>query len=105
MDLGATVCTRRSPRCDECPLAADCRWRAAGGPDPAAPAGRQSPFAGSDRQGRGRLVDALRRGPVPLDALAAAAGWPDDPARARRAADSLVADGLAVLRDRELALP
>jgi A/G-specific adenine glycosylase len=27
MDLGATVCTRARPRCDECPVAADCRAR------------------------------------------------------------------------------
>jgi A/G-specific adenine glycosylase len=105
MDLGALVCTRRGPRCDGCPLVAECRWRAVGGPDPAAPAGRQSRFAGSDRQGRGRLVDAIRRAPVPLESLGAAAGWPDDPVRARRAADSLVADGLAVLRDGALSLP
>ena len=104
MDLGALVCTRRDPLCDECPLAAQCSWRAAGGPDPAAPASRQSRFAGSDRQGRGRLVDAIRRTPVPVDALAGAAGWPGDPDRARRAADSLVADGLAVLRDGRLEL-
>ena len=30
MDLGATVCTRSSPRCDVCPLAADCAAHAAG---------------------------------------------------------------------------
>ncbi|HTQ36305.1 MAG TPA: A/G-specific adenine glycosylase [Steroidobacteraceae bacterium] len=30
MDLGATVCTRRQPRCGECPLAADCAAHAAG---------------------------------------------------------------------------
>jgi len=30
MDLGATVCTRGKPRCDACPLAADCVARAAG---------------------------------------------------------------------------
>jgi A/G-specific adenine glycosylase len=67
--------------------------------------GRQSRFEGSDRQGRGRLVDALRAAPVPLDALAVAAGWPDDAARARRAADTLVADGLAVVVDGTLTLP
>src|SRR5687768_10951238 len=105
MDLGATVCTRRDPSCGECPLADACAWRARGGPDPAAPASRQSRFVGSDRQGRGRLVDAIRVAPVQVESLAAAAGWPDDPLRARRAADSLVADGLAVLRDGELALP
>jgi A/G-specific adenine glycosylase len=27
MDLGATVCTRTKPRCDVCPLTADCRAR------------------------------------------------------------------------------
>ncbi len=30
MDLGATVCLPRSPRCDQCPVRADCRARAAG---------------------------------------------------------------------------
>jgi A/G-specific adenine glycosylase len=95
MDLGALVCTRRSPACDTCPLAPTCAWRASGGPDPAAPASRQSRFVGSDRQGRGRLVDALLDGPVPPVALAEVMGWPDDPVRAGRVAAGLVADGLA----------
>jgi A/G-specific adenine glycosylase len=30
MDLGATVCTKREPRCDACPVAADCVARATG---------------------------------------------------------------------------
>ena len=30
MDLGATICTRTKPRCDNCPLAADCAAHAAG---------------------------------------------------------------------------
>ncbi|MGH9151435.1 MAG: A/G-specific adenine glycosylase, partial [Acidimicrobiales bacterium] len=69
-------------------------------PDPAVGSagagGGQSRFVGSDRQGRGRLVDALRRGPLAWAEVAAAAGWPDDPDRARRVAATLVADGLAV---------
>lgn len=113
IDLGATVCTRRSPRCGACPLAAAgaCAWAAAGGdgPDPAdGSAGvgrRQSTFAGSDRQGRGRLVDALRRGPVPPDQLAVACGWADDPDRARRVAGQLMAEGLAVNPRGSLQLP
>lgn len=107
VDLGATVCTRREPHCGSCPLAGACGWRAAGAvPDPAAPPSRQSAFAGSDRQGRGRLVDALvRSGAIPPESLAACAGWPDDPERARRAAASLVADGLAVDVDGHLRLP
>ena len=113
MDLGAVVCRRRAPACDGCPWQGRCAWHLAGhpDPDPAAPAARQSRFAGSDRQGRGRLVAALRRGPVPSDlaSVADVCGWPDDPARAARVADSLVADGLAVLGTAEgrdvLALP
>jgi A/G-specific adenine glycosylase len=98
-DLGATVCTAR-PRCDECPLRRQCAWRRQGdgAPDPwrASPVSRpQSTFAGSDRQGRGRLLDALRRGPVSRGELAAACGWPDDGARAERVAGDLVAEGFA----------
>jgi A/G-specific adenine glycosylase len=111
LDLGATVCVRRSPRCDACPLAARCAWAVRGwdGPDPAdgsaGTSSRQSRFAGSDRQGRGRLVQTLRTGPLELDRLADAAGWPDDPERARRVADTLVGDGLAEYVDGQLALP
>jgi len=103
IDLGATVCLRRSPKCGECPVRVHCHWQ--DGPDPAAPAHKQSTFAGSDRQGRGRLVDAMRTSPVALDGIAEAAGWPDDPARAHRVADTLVVDGLAIEVDGELRLP
>jgi A/G-specific adenine glycosylase len=111
LDLGATVCTRRSPRCEECPIVRQCRWAATGwtGVDPAdGSAGvsvPQSRFEGSDRQGRGRLVQALRTGPVSVDRLADAAGWSDEPDRATRIADGLVADGLAEYVDGHLALP
>jgi A/G-specific adenine glycosylase len=100
LDLGATVCTKRSPACGACPVASSCRWRAAGGADPAiGSAGTgslQSRFEGSDRQGRGRFVAALRRGPVAEPDIAEACGWPDDRGRAERAVSTLAADGLAV---------
>lgn len=97
MDLGARVCTSRRPACAACPLADCCRWRTEGyrQPDPGSPPTRQSPFAGSDRQGRGRLVEALRRRPLRASELAAAAGWPADERRAQRVADDLVGEGLA----------
>jgi A/G-specific adenine glycosylase len=56
---------------------------------------RQSAFAGSDRQGRGRLLQALRQGGVRAGELAAACGWPDDRARAERVAAALVDEGFA----------
>ena len=103
-DLGALVCTKRAPACESCPIVASCAWARAGWPDPDPVGGSagistpQSTFAGSDRQGRGRLVDALRRGPVAQRDLPAVMGWPDV-ARAERVAETLVADGLAVRAD------
>ena len=105
LDLGATVCTSRAPACGACPVRRRCRWAAAGHPPPDPARGSagvstaQERFAGSDRQGRGRLVAALRRGPVAADDLATATGWPEDPGRARRVSEAVVAEGLAV-RDR-----
>lgn len=108
LDLGALVCEAKSPRCDDCPVLDSCAWRRQG-PDPsrlsAGVSRAQSRFAGSDREGRGRLVHALRNGSLDRRSLARAAGWPDDPARARRVADTLVTDGLAVWDGRRLALP
>jgi A/G-specific adenine glycosylase len=100
LDLGATVCTARNPSCGSCAVAATCGWARDGRPEPDPSvgtfgvSGRQSRFADSDRQGRGRLVDALRSGPVTGADLAAAMGWPADPQRAERVAVTLVADGL-----------
>jgi A/G-specific adenine glycosylase len=97
-DLGATVCTAARPACTRCPLRRQCVWRRLGGDDPwrASPAARrQSTFAGSDRQGRGRLLEALRLGVVRAPAIADACGWPDDAARADRIAAELVEEGFA----------
>jgi A/G-specific adenine glycosylase len=111
MELGAVVCRRRRPDCAACPSRAGCAWAAAGlaAPDPAdGSAGvsvGQSRFEGSDRQGRGRLVDALCRGPVPHADLPAVMGWPTDPGRAARVAATLVTDGLAVDDGTALHLP
>jgi A/G-specific adenine glycosylase len=97
MEIGAVLCTARAPACGGCPLARSCAWFNAPdrGPDPAPPGSRQTRFEGSDRQGRGRLVDALRSGPVPSRRVGVVCGWPEDPVRARRVADGLVAEGLA----------
>lgn len=110
-DLGALICTRRDPACEGCPIRGHCAWYRAGRPAPdpvtgsAGIATPQSTFAGSDRQGRGRLVDALRRGPVAFARAADVAGWPGDPRRAQRVVEQLVADGLARLDGDVLSLP
>jgi A/G-specific adenine glycosylase len=46
MELGATVCTARAPRCGECPLAPGCAAAAAGGPRVARCRASRTPTAG-----------------------------------------------------------
>jgi len=90
MDLGATVCLARVPRCGQCPLASDCPSR--GTRDE--PARKQSRFEGSFRQRRAvtlRLVAAAAAARADLD---------------RDAVDALVEDGLVVLlADGRVSLP
>jgi A/G-specific adenine glycosylase len=75
MDLGATVCIARVPRCGECPLASACPSRG----QRFEPLRKQGPFEGSFRQRRGAALRALLAGVDPGDEEAVAA---------------LVADGL-----------
>lgn len=93
MELGATVCTARAPRCGLCPLS-DCAWRAAGYPTANAPARRVQRYAGTDRQVRGRLLDVLRDNDSPVTRAQLDVAWLTDPAQRDRALDSLLVDGL-----------
>ncbi|WP_163748179.1 A/G-specific adenine glycosylase [Mycolicibacterium helvum] len=93
MELGATVCTARSPKCGVCPLSV-CAWRAAGYP-PATTAPRPSQrYAGTDRQVRGRLLDVLRGSSSPVLREQLDVVWLTDTAQRDRALDSLLVDGL-----------
>ena len=107
MELGALVCTKRSPSCGACPVHTWCRWRGQGD-DPAvgsaAVSRPQARFEGSDRQLRGRLVDALRAGPVARSAVAEHIAETDQD-RIDRIVAGLVRDGLAVEEDETLRLP
>ena len=85
MELGALICTAARPRCQICPLRAECRayaaWRAAdeavfsSTPAPPKPARkvaeRAVPFTATPRYFRGRVIAALRELP-PGDWLALA---------------------------------
>jgi A/G-specific adenine glycosylase len=93
MELGATVCTARSPRCGKCPLST-CTWRALGFPPDTTPARRPQRYAGTDRQARGRLLDVLRDGDGPVTRAQLDLAWTSDTAQRARALDSLLVDGL-----------
>ena len=89
MDLGATVCIARIPRCDVCPLADACPSR--GIRDE--PARKQDPFAGSFRQ---RRADTLR---LVAHSSRVLASLDDEAVR------SLERDGLVVVDEGTVALP
>jgi A/G-specific adenine glycosylase len=94
MDLGATICTARRPRCGICPLTA-CPSRGRVADAPRRAAGRPR-FEDTDRYARGRVVAALAHG-GPLPAL--------EPARLERVLGGLERDGLVVREGATVALP
>ena len=81
MDVGATFCKPRKPRCGPCPARAECRFASlSGAPSPNPPAAprsvtdpgrvtahtareRSAPFATTSRWLRGRILDLLRDAP------------------------------------------
>ncbi|MGO4202329.1 A/G-specific adenine glycosylase [Rhodococcus sp. TAF43] len=93
MELGATVCTARTPDCASCPLAT-CAWVEAGRPAHVGEPRKVQKFAGTDRQVRGKLMDVLRDSSHPVERARLDLVWLSDPGQRDRALDSLLVDGL-----------
>jgi A/G-specific adenine glycosylase len=89
MDLGATVCLARIPRCGVCPLAAECPSRGRR----YAPLRKQSRFEGSFRQRRARTLRLVAEADRRLEELD------------RDAVASLSRDGLVQVEADVVALP
>ena len=89
MDLGATVCLARIPRCGVCPLAAECPSRGRR----YAPLRKQSRFEGSFRQRRARTLRLVAERDQPVAELD------------RKAVQSLARDGLVKVQADVVALP
>ena len=99
MDLGATICVSRAPRCDACPVADSCRSR--GRVQRSAPR-RQAAYATSTRRLRGLALKRLAASEgVARRTLARELA----DIRADHVIDALIADGLVVERGRALSLP
>jgi A/G-specific adenine glycosylase len=98
MELGAVVCTAKSPRCGTCPVEDRCAWNAAGRPAHTGPPRRGQAYAGTDRQVRGRLLDIVRTSDAPVARAALDAAW-DDAEQHERCLQSLLADGLVTQED------
>jgi len=89
MDLGATVCLARIPRCGACPLAGECPSRGRRYEPPR----KQGPFEGSFRERRARTLRLVADTARPLAELDA------------QAVDSLRRDGLVEVAGGSVALP
>ena len=89
MDLGATVCIARVPRCDACPLADACPSRGRR----YEPLRKQSRFEGSFRQRRARTLRLVAESPRPFASLDA------------DAVRSLERDELVLVEDELVSLP
>ncbi len=111
MDLGATICTARAPKCGICPMRKVC---AAAPVDPAAlerarPKRAAIPFEHTTRFARGRVIDRLRRlaagQGVSLLVLHRELAMPDrTPDDLKAIVESLVRDGLVRVHRRQVAL-
>jgi A/G-specific adenine glycosylase len=89
MDLGATICLARVPRCGACPLAPGCPSRGSR----FEPLRNQGPFEGSFRQRRARTLRAVSAAPRALDELD------------RDVVDALARDGLISVAGNVVDLP
>ncbi len=102
MDVGATICTPRSPRCGDCPAVLWCRFAAGERGEPSVlpkQRPRSAPFPSTRRWLRGRVLDRARS--------AQDASWcayPDaigshEPAAVREAVLALAREGLLEARE------
>jgi A/G-specific adenine glycosylase len=96
MDLGATVCTARAPRCGACPVTS-CRSRGTVRAAPRRAPGTSRRFEDTERFVRGRIVAELAGGAVPADGYG--------PGRFARAVAALERDGLVIREGDTLRLP
>jgi A/G-specific adenine glycosylase len=105
MELGALLCTAKSPKCAQCPIVELCAWHRLGRPAHDGPPRRGQTYAGTDRQARGRLLAVLREATSPVEKSAFESVWRAAEQR-ERALTGLLTDGLAVkLPDGRYRLP
>jgi A/G-specific adenine glycosylase len=101
MELGATVCRSRSPRCDACPVARGCPSRGRVVPVRVA---RQPAFTGSTRETRGRILRILAAAPGHAIPTSQAVALGTDPGVAAQLVAALEREGLVHRRGGNLHL-
>lgn len=123
MDFGATVCTRKTPLCDQCIVASLCKanqqatqegyasytdkLRAQPRTERQSKKDRGKRFEETDRYFRGRIIDTLREGKKPMEELYSHIYLHhhlEDRVRFGRLIESLLTDGLIQIQGTEVLL-
>ena len=99
MDIGATICLARRPRCAACPLRGGCAYRGAEEP----PRRKQTAFADSERRVRGAIIRRLATATSPMTVRALRRGIGD--VRVSRLVVVLEREGLVEVSDKGVRLP
>ena len=99
MDLGATICVAKPPRCEVCPIRAICDYDGVA----VVPRRKQSPFGASDRRVRGAIVRRLALSTRGVKVETLRRGIND--ARVPRLVQALAREGLVEVSSGSVRLP
>jgi A/G-specific adenine glycosylase len=102
MELGALICTATKPKCEICPLAHSCLWRASGYPPSQTTKKKVQKWHGTDRQCRGVVIKHLRH-TKKADQAKLAELW-DNESQLEKCLAALLKDGLITQKNKSFSL-
>jgi A/G-specific adenine glycosylase len=102
MELGALICTATKPKCEICPLAHSCLWRASGYPPSQTTKKKVQKWHGTDRQCRGVVIEHLRHTKKAEQAKLAEL-W-DNESQLEKCLAALLKDGLITQKNKSFSL-
>jgi len=102
MELGALICTATKPKCEICPLAHSCLWRASGYPPSQTTKKKVQKWHGTDRQCRGVIIEHLRH-TKKADQAKLAELW-DNESQLEKCLAALLKDGLITQKNKSFSL-
>jgi A/G-specific adenine glycosylase len=102
MELGALICTATKPKCEICPLAHSCLWRASGYPPSQTTKKKVQKWHGTDRQCRGVVIEHLRH-TKKADQAKLAELW-DNESQLEKCLAALLKDGLITQKNKSFSL-
>ena len=102
LELGELICTAAKPKCEICPLAHSCLWRASGYPPSQTTKKKVQKWHGTDRQCRGVVIEHLRH-TKKADQAKLAELW-DNESQLEKCLAALLKDGLITQKNKSFSL-